>query len=97
MNAVGFINKYGCSGASDLWEGAFDLFSNDLKILNGMVCSYSSTTYIFSLLEIKQYLDAFSLVESHGGLEATRQEAHKDCFAYNKELFAACYLVGQCS
>ena len=97
MNAVGFINKFGWLGASDLWEGDFDLFSNDTQVLNGMVCSYSSTTYLFSLLELKQYLDAFSLVESYGGLEAARQEAHKDCFVYNKELLAACYLVNQCS
>lgn len=40
---------------------------------------------------------AHALVKSYGGLEAARQEAHKDCFAYDKELLAACYLVNQCS
>ena len=89
MNVVWFISKFGWSSASDLWEGAFDLFSNDLQILNGMVCSYSGTTYLFSLLELKQYLNAYDTVESHGGLEAARQEAHKDCFAYNKELLSS--------
>ena len=97
MNVVGFINKFGWSGASDLWEGAFDIYANDLQILNGNVCSYSDTTYLFCLTELKQYLNAYDLVESHGGLETARQEAHKDCFVYNKELLAGCYLVNQCS
>lgn len=97
MNVVWFINKFGWSVASDLWEGTFDIYANDLQIINGNVCSYSDTTYIFCLTELKKYLDAYALVKSYGGLEAARQEAHKDCFVYNKELLAACYLVGQCS
>ena len=47
--------------------------------------------------DLNGIIAANALVKSHGGLEAARQEAHKDCFAYNKELLAACYLVNQCS
>ena len=47
--------------------------------------------------DLCEVIAANDLVKSNGGLEAARQEAHKDCFAYNKELLAACYLVGQCS
>ena len=47
--------------------------------------------------DLNGIIAAHALVKSYGGLEAARQEAHKDCFDYNKELLAACYLVNQCS
>ena len=47
--------------------------------------------------DLNSIIAANALVKSYGGLEAARQEAHKDCFAYDKELLAACYLVNQCS
>lgn len=47
--------------------------------------------------DLNGIITANALVKYHGGLEAARKEAHKDCFAYNKELLAACYLVNQCS
>lgn len=47
--------------------------------------------------DLNSIIAANALVKSYGGLEAAQQEAHKDCFAYNKELLAACYLVNQCS
>lgn len=53
--------------------------------------------HIDGLLKAVELVEANDLVKSHGGLEAARQHAHKDCFTYNKELLAACYLVGQCS
>ena len=47
--------------------------------------------------DLNSIIAANALVKSYGGLETARQEAYRDCFAYDKELLAACYLVNQCS
>jgi hypothetical protein len=45
--------------------------------------------------DLKTLVEAWELVESYGGINGARKEAHKDCFAYPKELLKAINLVEQ--
>ena len=71
--AVMFIKRYGLGAAIDLWCGAFDLYNNDLQILNGVVCSYKDTQFLFDLVDLKRLIESHELVEKHGGLISTRK------------------------
>lgn len=42
---------------------------------------------------VREYLEAYALVQSHGGLNNARKEAHKNCFSYDNQLMKACYLM----
>lgn len=67
-----FVKTFGIEAAQDLWEGAFDLYSNDIQILNGMVCRLSDYKFLFSLTDIKVIIESYALVESYGGLEKAK-------------------------
>lgn len=95
MKPLTFINKYGLSKAIKIVKGRgknidYMWYNYNFETESGM---YDK----ISIDDLDKAVKAHILVESHGGLEAARQEAHKDCFAYDKELLAACYLVNQCS
>ena len=61
--AVEFVKKYGIESAIDLWCGAFDLYSNDLQILNGVVCSFSDNQFLFDLIYIKRIIESHAMIE----------------------------------
>lgn len=95
MKPLAFINKYGLSKAIKIVKGRgknidYMWYNYNFETESGM---YDK----ISIDDLDIAVKAHILVESYGGLEAARQEAHKDCFAYDKELLAACYLVNQCS
>jgi len=64
--AVMFVKKFGWDAAIDLWCGAFDLYNNDLQILNGMVCSFSDNHFLFDLVDLKRLIESYELVAIHG-------------------------------
>lgn len=68
MTANEFVKMYGIEAAKDLWCGAFDLYNNNLQILNGMVCSFSGNQFLFELIDIKRLVESHELVASWGGL-----------------------------
>ena len=70
--AVEFVKTFGIEAAQDLWVGAFDLYNNNIQILNGMVCSFSDDKFLFNLIYIKCIIDSHDLVESYGGLEKAK-------------------------
>ena len=74
MKANEFVKKYGIEAAIDLWCGAFDLYNNNLQILNGMVCSFPGNQFLFDLVDIKRLVESHELVEKHGGLENAKDE-----------------------
>lgn len=95
MKPLTFINKYGLNKAIKIVNGRG-------KNINYMWWNFNFETDTgmhdtVSIDDLDVAVKAQTLVKSYGGLETARQEAHKDCFAYNKELLAACYLVNQCS
>ena len=95
MKPLAFINKYGLSKAIKIVKGRgknidYMWYNYNFETESGM---YDK----ISIDDLDIAVKAHILIKSYGGLESARQEAHKDCFAYNKELLAACYLVGQCS
>ena len=70
--AVEFVKTFGIEAAQDLWVGAFDLYNNNIQILNGMVCSFSDNKFLFNLIYIKCIIESHELVEKyknkHGGI-----------------------------
>ena len=66
MKANEFVKKYGWDATIDLWCGAFDLYNNDLQILNGMVCSFSNNQFLFDLVDLKRLIESYELVAIHG-------------------------------
>lgn len=38
----------------------------------------------YSLLDVERLVESVDLVNSHGGLQGARKEAHRDCFAFEK-------------
>ena len=75
MKANEFVKKYGWDAAIDLWCGAFDLYNNDLQILNGMVCSFSNNQFLFDLVDLKRLIESYELVKEHGSLERAKMYA----------------------
>lgn len=73
MKANGFVKKFGIEAAKDLWCGAFDLYNNNLQILNGMVCSISGNQFLFELIDIKRIVESHELVDSYGGLDELKE------------------------
>ena len=73
MKANEFVKKYGIEAAIDLWCGAFDLYNNNLQILNGMVCSFPGNQFLFDLVDIKRIVKSHELVESFGGLKMAKE------------------------
>ena len=96
MKANEFVKKYGIEAAKDLWCGAFDLYNNNLQILNGMVCSISGNQFLFELIDIKRIVESHELVEAHGGLPQARKAAHANCFDYPMRLLQAIVDVESC-
>ena len=74
MKANEFVKKYGIEAAKDLWCGAFDLYNNNLQILNGMVCSISGNQFLFELIDIKRLVESHELVEHAGGLDSAKKQ-----------------------
>ena len=68
MKVNEFVKKYGWDAAIDLWCGAFDLYNNDLQILNGMVCSFSNNQFLFDLVDLKRFIESYELIERDFGL-----------------------------
>lgn len=73
MKANEFVKKYGIEAAKDLWCGAFDLYNNNLQILNGMVCSISGNQFLFELIDIKRLVESHELIEKLGGLDVCKK------------------------
>ena len=63
MKANEFVKKYGWDATIDLWCGAFDLYNNDLQILNGMVCSFSNNQFLFDLVDLKRLIESYAMIE----------------------------------
>ena len=97
MNEVNFVKKHGFVKTKEIIEmynnGELKDCCFDIGLIFNLDCEYMDQCVYW----LKPFVEAYELVKSHGGLETAQQEAHKDCFAYNKELLAACYLVNQCS
>ncbi|QNY13292.1 hypothetical protein IC766_14410 [Acinetobacter seifertii] len=64
------------------------------------VISTGANTYMFlpkgreeyvqlSIKDLKRLMESLDLINSLGGLKASRSEAHKDCFTYDQPLLAA--------
>ena len=87
MKANEFVKKFGIEAAIDLWCGAFDLYNNNLQILNGMVCSFPGNQFLFDLVDIKRLLKSHELVKDYYGL--TRAKEHAECNYTAPELKAA--------
>lgn len=88
MNAVEFVKKHGIKEAIKVVE----LHPVSTLINIGGSC--------VSVLDLKQIVDAFELVESYGGLSEAScyvfEETGEDCY-YNKSLEEAINLVEQCN
>ena len=87
MKANEFVKKYGIEAAIDLWCGAFDLYNNNLQILNGMVCSFPGNQFLFELVDIKRIVESHELVKDYYGL--TRAKEHAESNYTAPELKAA--------
>ena len=66
MKANEFVKWFGLDAAIDLWCGAFDLYNNDLQVINGMVCSFSGNHFLFDLVDLKRLIESHELVTIHG-------------------------------
>lgn len=72
MNAQQFIKEYGLKQARDVVSAS----------ANALVqCKDDST---FHVNDLKRLVESVDLVNSFGGLQGIRSEAHKDCFAFEK-------------
>ena len=71
--AVMFVKKFGWDAAIDLRCGAFDLYNNDLQILNGMVCSFSDNHFLFDLVDLKRLIESYELVGRYGAADEAKE------------------------
>ena len=103
MKANEFVKKYGIEAAIDLWCGAFDLYNNNLQILNGMVCSFPGNQFLFDLVDIKRIVESHRLIEVEGGIDQVKDTfsfAYKhgadELTEYGKRLKQAIFDVESC-
>lgn len=91
MRANEFIKKFGIEHAKYLLEDTtleyFAIWSQ---------CAGKSFQDTVCVKDLKRYIDAYELVQSYGGIDAARKEAHKNCFEYDAELLRAITLVEEC-
>ena len=87
MNAIDFIQKFG-------WKEA-KLFVDE-NISAGDAYDNIDDNYVYvetNWTELKQYVDAYELVQRFSGLNGARKVAHKNCFNRDVNILKAIALV----
>lgn len=84
MRAEQFIKDHGLEWARDAIEeanayGGFWLNAKTLELSN-YIPSYDAV----GIPELQRLVESVDLVNSLGGLQGARKEAHRDCFAFEK-------------
>ncbi len=85
MKANEFIKKQGLAEAKRVLHDA-----------RGCVGVKLWGRYEFSTEDLKNLVESHELIESCGGLDLARKEAHKNCFEFNAPLLKAILDVESC-
>ena len=92
MKAIEFIKKFGWIDAShkNVWFHFGCSSERSFESIHG-----------FRIIEdLKPYIDAWVLVQKHGGLDGARKVSHKNCFNRDVNILKAISLVeevGECN
>ncbi|EPH3736673.1 hypothetical protein ACS1EO_000015 [Acinetobacter baumannii] len=84
MKATQFIKDHGVKKARELLKRLHELGCPDdmqITVINGM---WHRTANGFTYPDLKRLVESVDLVNSLGGLQGARKEAHRDCFAFEK-------------
>ena len=87
MKAIEFIKKFGWIDAShkNVWFHFGCSSERSFESIHG-----------FRIIEdLKPYIDAWELVQKHGGLNGARKVAHKNCFNRDVNILKAISLVAE--
>ncbi|MDP7763605.1 hypothetical protein [Acinetobacter baumannii] len=88
MKPEQFIREFGERKAREVVEGAparsnwyqvKGRYSNDLYS-----CNHELYGEAIMLSDLKRLVESVDLVNSYGGLQGARKEAHRDCFTFEK-------------
>ena len=90
MTALEFIKKFGWGSSKDVINGWIRKdFDDSYHISEGVYCNLpfepTDDCGTISLFELKQYVEAWELVQSYGGVDGARKVAHKDPFDYHNQ------------
>lgn len=101
MKANEFIKKFGWSSLKiavtlpRFYRYKYVIFySDEIDFKNEFIEKHKE--YMFETQEVKRLIKSHELVESCGGLDLARKEAHKNCFEFNAPLLKAILDVEQC-
>ena len=84
MKANEFIKKYGIAEAKALVNA------------QSWTMRQIALSTIVDTKELTKLVESHELIESYGGLDAARKEAHKNCFDFNAPLLKAIADVESC-
>lgn len=92
MKANEFVKKFGWGAAKNILHG-MDEASEFTAHMPGD--AWDKPTLI-DAVGLRRLVESHELVESCGGLDAARKEAHKNCFEFNAPLLKAILDVESC-
>lgn len=101
MKATEFVKKKGYKTAKlivDCWcdYPETDVYLPDMMEYTFIAIAPTENCPFVSLCDLKRLVESHELVESCGGLDAARKEAHKNCFDFNVPLLKAIADVEAC-